>query len=179
MALAMTTLPHVPESAADFSLRSDLRPGDLGRIVSLHGTVGAQEHGFDAGFEASVAGRLAEFVTSRGACDRLWLAEHGGRLVGCLAVVALSPRDAQLCWFLVHPSARGMRLGERLLGEAVAFCKGCELEYVFLWAVRADEAAVRLFRSAGFAKAGQRSGRRWGARVIEERYDLHPSRLSG
>src|SRR5215470_1245172 len=115
------------------SLRHDLRPGDLGAVVHLHGTVYAREYGFDPTFEAYVAGPLSEFVRSRGDRDRLWIAERGGRRVGCIAIVGVSATEAQLRWYLVDPSARGLGLGKRLLHEAVAFCRQCGYESVFLW----------------------------------------------
>src|SRR5262245_65449881 len=109
-----------PEPAA-FSLRHDLRPGDLGAIVHLHGTLYARDYGFDPTFEAYVAGPLADFVRARTDRDRLWIAERRDRLAGCVAVVGASPQEAQLRWFLVDPAARGDGLGTRLLTEAAAF----------------------------------------------------------
>src|SRR5439155_5242606 len=114
----MTTLhTSLSELPGDLTLRHDLRPGDLGAIVYLHGTVYARENGFDRTFEAYVAGPLAEFVRTRGDRDRLWIAERGGRLVGCIAIVSVSETEAQLRWYLVDPSARGLGLGKRLLHE--------------------------------------------------------------
>src|SRR4051794_36021929 len=108
---------------AGFALRHDLRPGDVGYVVYLHGTVYARECGFDPTFEAYVAGPLAEFVRRRADRERLWLAERDGRIVGCVAIVATGEKEAQLRWFLVDPSARGLGLGTRLLVEAVRFCE--------------------------------------------------------
>jgi GNAT superfamily N-acetyltransferase len=142
--------PPSPLGAGAFSLRYDLRPGDLGAVVCLHGTVYAREYGFDTTFEAYVAGPLAEFVLTRSDRDRLWIAERGGRLAGCVGVAGTSPQEAQLRWFLVEPSARGAGLGRRLLEEAVAFCGGCGYDAVFLWTVSALEAAGRLYRAFGF-----------------------------
>src|SRR5436190_8585887 len=100
------------------SLRIDLRAGDLGTIVYLHGVVYARERGFDPTFEAYVAGPMSEFVQAANPRERLWIAEQDGRLVGCVAIVAASSQTAQLRWFLVDPSARGIGLGRKLLGEA-------------------------------------------------------------
>src|SRR5262249_23686772 len=54
--------------------RTDLRPGDLGTIVRMHGVIYARERGFDPTFEAYVAGPLAEFVRSPSPRQRLWVA---------------------------------------------------------------------------------------------------------
>jgi GNAT superfamily N-acetyltransferase len=154
------------------TLRTDLQPGDVGSVVYLHGVVYSREHGFNPTFEAYVAGPLAEFV--RRDCDRerLWVAERGGRIVGCVAIVAASPETAQLRWFLVDPTARGNGLGKRLLGEALAFCKGQGFREVILWTVSALEAAAHLYRSAGFRKVEEKPVRLWGVDVVEEKYDL-------
>ena len=154
------------------TLRTALRPGDIGMIVYLHGTIYASDYGFDHTFEAYVASPLAEFARSHSARERLWLAERHGRIVGCIAVVASSPQVAQLRWFLVDPSARGVGIGTRLLDEAVAFCMACHYESVILWTVSALTTAARLYRSVGFRKVEQRSGRQWGVAVLEEKYAL-------
>jgi ribosomal protein S18 acetylase RimI-like enzyme len=149
-----------------------MRPGDLGAVVALHGTVYAREYGFDPTFEAYVAGPLAEFVLSRTDRDRLWVAERAGRLAGCVAIVGAPGGEAQLRWFLVEPASRGLGLGRRLLDEAVAFCRACGYPSVFLWTVRALTAAARLYRAAGFSRVEERPGRRWGVDVVEEKYVL-------
>jgi GNAT superfamily N-acetyltransferase len=154
-------------------LRTDLSPGDLGGIVALHGTVYARDYGFDITFEAYVAGPLAEAVLSASAGTRLWVAERGGRVVGSVAVVAAGPGVGQLRWFLVEPGARGSGLGRRLLHEALAFCRECGHDSVFLWTVSALTAAAHPYRAAGFRKVEERPGRRWGVDVIEEKYELH------
>ena len=162
--------PSPSELPAEFALRHDLQPGDVAYIVYLHGTVYAREYGFDSTFEAYVAGPLAEFVRSRTNRDRLWIAERGDRIVGCIAVVGTSEKEAQVRWFLVDPSARELGLGKRLLHEAVAFCERCGYESIFLWTVSALTAAARLYRSAGFQKVEEKPGKQWGVDVVEEKY---------
>lgn len=60
-----------------FSLRTTLRPGDLGAMVHMHGVVYAREYGFDPTLEVYVAGPLAAFVrshTDRPGCGSLSVA---------------------------------------------------------------------------------------------------------
>lgn len=165
-----------PDSAITFALRHDLRPGDLGALVGLHGTVFAQECGFDPTFEAHVAHLLGEVVQARTDRDRLWISEREGHLVGSIAIIGHSERDAQLCWLLVDPSVRSMGLGRRLLHEAVAFCRHRGYEFVFLRSFTGLTAANCLFQSVGFEKVTERPGQRWGVVVVEEWYVLHPLR---
>ncbi|HWG46207.1 MAG TPA: GNAT family N-acetyltransferase [Gemmataceae bacterium] len=169
------THPSPADSITDFTLRHDLQPGDLGNIVHLHGTFYAHECGFDPTYEAYVANGVAAFAQAHDDRGRLWIAECGRQFVGCLAIVGLSPKDAQLRWFLVDPSAQGLGVDERLLGEAVAFCEHCAYEYVFLWSIRGRNAMDKLYRSFGFEKVQEKSSPRWGVEVVEERYALNPA----
>ena len=154
------------------TVRTALAPGDLGSIVRLHGIIHGGECGFDPTFEAYVAGPLAEFVQRMPAeRERLWIAHSGGHIVGCIAIVAASPEDAQLRWFLVDPTARGVGLGTRLLHEAISFGEQHGYRRVFLWTVEALAAAARLYRAAGFQLLEARPGRRWGVDLVEQRYE--------
>ncbi len=161
-----------PVAAGAVTLRTELRPGDIGRIVYLHGLVYAHELGFDATFEAYVAGPLADCVRAASPGERIWIAEQGGRMVGCIAIVAAAPQTAQLRWFLVDPAARGFGLGKKLLHEAVAFCAESGYQSIILWTVSALAAAAHLYHSVGFKKVEEKPGRRWGVDVIEEKYEL-------
>jgi GNAT superfamily N-acetyltransferase len=154
------------------TLRTDLRPGDIGSIVKMHGEVYAAEYGFDTTFEAYVAGPLARYALAPSDGDRLWVADRDGAVVGSVAIIEDSKDEGQLRWFLVGPSERGKGLGTRLLNEAVAFARDRGFGSVFLWTVQQLEAAAKLYRDAGFEKAEERPGRRWGVEVVEERYVL-------
>ncbi|MCI0465385.1 MAG: GNAT family N-acetyltransferase [Gemmataceae bacterium] len=162
---------HGTEPGA-ITARTSLKPGDLGYIVYLHGIVYAREYGFDPTFEAYVAAPLAAFVRSACERERLWIAERGGRIVGCVAIVAAAPQTAQLRWFLVEPSARGAGLGKNLLREAVTFCKESGYESIILWTVSALTAAAHLYQAVGFQKTEEKPGRLWGVDVVEEKYEL-------
>jgi GNAT superfamily N-acetyltransferase len=161
-----------PSSGDGVTLRTELKPGDIGYVIYLHGILYAREYGFDHTFEAYVAGPLSEFARAASARERLWIAEREGRIVGCIAIVACSPQVAQLRWFLVDPSSRGTGVGKRLLTEAVAFCKSCGYRSIILWTVSALVAAAHLYRLAGFRKCEEKSGKMWGVEVVEERYEL-------
>ena len=112
----------------DISIRSDLRAGDLGRVIELHGKAYDALPGFGLPFEAFVAQTIAEYVLNAGAKGRLWLAERGDELVGCTAVVLRNNSVGQLRWVLVDQSARGIGIGGRLVDAALTYARdqGCK-----------------------------------------------------
>jgi hypothetical protein len=101
----------IRQTSPNICIRTDVRPGDVGAIVQMHGVIYAREYGFNSRFEAYVAGPLAEFVLKNSPRERLWVAEQKGQVVGSVAIVEASDTIAQLRWFLVDPSTRGAGLG--------------------------------------------------------------------
>lgn len=160
---------------SSITIRTELRPGDLGAITHLHGTLYARERGWDPTFEAYVAAGLAEFVLGYDPRhDRLWVAERDGRLVGSIAIQGREGDEAQLRWFLLAPECRGQGTGRRLLEEALEYCRSCGFRRVFLWTVSELTEAARLYVAAGFRCAEEQRHERWGAQVVEQRYEWTP-----
>lgn len=155
-----------------FTIRHEVRPGDLGNVVLQHGVSYAREYGFDATFEAYVAGPLAEFVLHPTPRARLWIAERDDRFAGCIAIVPSDATTAQLRWYLVAPDARGHGLGRALLTRAIEFSRRAGYRSVLLWTVSALTDAARLYRSAGFTLTESIPARRWSVDVVEEKYTL-------
>ena len=83
------------------SIRNDLRPGDVGYITYLHGTLYAPEQGWNHTFDAYVAIPLAEYAKSISSRERIWIVENEGRIVGSMAIVKFSDTEAQLRWLLL------------------------------------------------------------------------------
>jgi GNAT superfamily N-acetyltransferase len=134
------------------------RPGDLGWVVMAHGEVYAAEFGWDASFEALVARIVADYAAgSDPEREAAWIAEIGGRRVGCVFCVAAGETTAQLRILLVHPSARGRHLGGMLVDECVAFARRAGYSAMKLWTNH--PLAVRSISST--------SGRAWpGLRLV-------------
>ena len=55
-----------------------------------------------------------------GVIDGFWVAENGGRVVGCCCLEVYSPKIAEIRTVIVHESARGMGLGAALVQVAAA-----------------------------------------------------------
>lgn len=161
------------ENHEPWHIRSRLRPGDLGHLIYLHGVLYAREYGWDYTFEAYVAESLARFALCLDARrDRMWIAQLDGQIVGSVGIVGDSNSEAQLRWFLVHPTQRGHGLGRILLNKAIRFCRDREFKSVFLWTVSDLKAAAHLYQLAGFRKTEEKRHQVWGKTLTEERYDL-------
>src|SRR6476661_3455217 len=112
-------------------IRHELKPGDLGMVVHLHGLIYAREYGLDTSFEPYVARPLADCILDgRG---RVWIAEDGHRVVGSIAMVDADARVGQLRWFLLVPEVRGSGLGRRLLDAALTYGRERGFSRIFLW----------------------------------------------
>jgi N-acetylglutamate synthase-like GNAT family acetyltransferase len=161
-----------------WELRRELRPGDIGYLIYLHGILYAKEYKFDQTFEAYVAHGLLQFVQLYNPYrDRIWLAEDKGKIIGCAAIVRTSKTEAQLRWYLVHPDYRGQGIGKLLMQEAVNFCTERKYKSVFLWTTSELTAAAHLYAQAGFKKTEVKSHNVWGKFVTEERYNLEINAL--
>lgn len=145
----------------DITIRSDLRPGDLGRIITLHGEGYEQEAGqFGLTFEAFVGRTIAEFVLDNDARGRVWLAERGTRLVGCAALVDRGDKG-QLRWIIVSPAARGLRLGARLIDAAMAYASERQFREVFLETTPGLDASMEIYRKLGFEVVNEQMHALW------------------
>ena len=132
------------------SVRNDLRVGDLGRVIALHGTCYDALPGYGLTFEAYVARTIAEYVLDAGTNGRLWLAERGGDLVGCTAIVLRENHRAQLRWVLVDPSARGLGLGKDLVNRALAYSREHGCSEVYLETTDGLPESQTLYEALGF-----------------------------
>jgi GNAT superfamily N-acetyltransferase len=157
---------------ANVTVRHDLRTGDISRLIALHAILHAEVRGWDATFEAYVAGPLAEFALSHSERERIWIVDEGGKLTGSVAIVEASEEEAQLRWLLLVPHLRGHGLGRMLVEEAVDFCREAGYGSVFLWTVEGLDAALHLYESLGFELTEEETHPIWGAVVTEQRYEL-------
>lgn len=154
------------------SIRTEIRPGDIGAIIHLHGTLYAEGYGFDHTFEPYVAIPLGEFMNNRTEKDRLWIVEKEKKVMGSVAIVSCPGNMAQLRWLILHPDLQGCGIGRRLVQGALDFCRTRQYESVFLWTIDFLGAALKLYTSAGFRLTETRTHRIWGRELTEERYEL-------
>ena len=142
-------------------IRDELRAGDLGRIIALHGECYEALPGFGLAFEAFVAQTVAEYILDTGAKGRIWIAERDDRIVGCTAIVLRDEDRGQLRWVLVDQSARGLGLGKRLVNDAVQFCRDNGCRKVFLETTDGLPESQALYDALGFEVVSSESEALW------------------
>ena len=155
-------------------IRYHLKPGDLGNVIQLHGTMYAQEYDLDQTFEGYVAAGMGEFAKQFDKNkDFVAIVEaDDARIVGSIFIMGLADQTGMLRWFMLSPEARGSGLGKRLLNEAIKFCRDRQFKSICLWTIGELKTAAHLYRSAGFTLTEENVRDIWGGVRKEQRYDL-------
>lgn len=156
------------------NIRSDLRPGDVGDLIRLHGWIYAQECGYNFAFEGYVCKTFDQlFQHYSPEKDRFWFAEVNNEMMGAIAVVEHSANLVQLRWFILHPSIRRLGLGKSLLNEALNYCKEKGYQKVFLETTKDQETAIKMYTKVGFRKVTEHEIQMWGKELVEQTYELN------
>ncbi|MQA93251.1 MAG: GNAT family N-acetyltransferase [Streptosporangiales bacterium] len=133
-----------------------LRPAtdaDLDWVVRRHGSLYAEEYGWDSSFEELVGDIVKAYAADHDP-DRegAWIAEADGvdGPVGCVFCVRADDRTAKLRLLLVDPAARGLGVGAALVDECLAFASKAGYERITLWTNDVLTSARRIYERAGF-----------------------------
>ena len=158
------------------TVRRDLRPGDLGRIIAHHGATYCPEFGVDSTFEAYV-GASVSAAGKRGfprPGEGVWIVEADGEHAGSLALTDEGGGLAAVRWFVLDTRLRGQGLGRRMVAELVAEAEAAGYEGVWLETFSDLTAAAHIYRSHGFELQWAETGPRWGRdRLTYQRYELN------
>lgn len=154
----------------DISIRTELRPGDIGHITARHGVLYAQEYGWGIDFESYVAAGLHEFYREFDRTkDRIWIAEYNGKIIGSVLVKSRG-ESAQLRYFYIESEYRGVGLGKKLWSSALDFIVERDFTSAYLWTTSELVRAAYLYTSTGFVLAEEKTSTSFGKEAVEQKY---------
>ncbi|WP_369216560.1 bifunctional helix-turn-helix transcriptional regulator/GNAT family N-acetyltransferase [Streptomyces flavofungini] len=148
--------------------------GDLGWIVQRNAALYAAEYGWNTDYEGLVARIVADFAQDHDPhLERVWIADLDGRPVGSVMCVRdESPGTARLRVLLVEPDARGLGIGDQLVGACVEFARKVGYRELVLWTVDVLAAARSIYQRHGFVLVGQQPHRAYGADLVGQDWRL-------
>ena len=159
-------------SLNEISIRTELRPGDLGYITYLHGALYMKEYNYGIQFETYVAKGLCEFYEKYDPQkSRVWVCEHEDQIMGFLLLMDRG-ESAQLRYFLIKPEYRGIGLGSKLMNLYMDFLRECGYQKSYLWTTHELTTAANLYKRFGFQLTEEIESTSFGKPLREQRYDL-------
>lgn len=157
----------------NISIRTDLRPGDLGYVIHLHGLLYGREYDYGISFETYVAKGMYEFYSQYlPQKDRVWICEDKGRIIGFLLGMHRGNETAQLRYFILLPEYRGLGLGKKLMEWYMEYLRENNYRSCYLWTTHEQETAASLYKRWGFVLTEEKPSDAFGKELREQRYDL-------
>jgi len=172
---AMRTIRRLldPAAAAGPVAIRRFRIGEIGHIISRHGVLYHQEHGWDGtfeGFAAEIAGAFAmRHDPLREGC---WVADRDGEVLGSVFVVDAGEGTAKLRMLYVEPAARGLGVGRKLVGQAIGFAREAGYRRMTLWTNDILHSARHIYEAAGFRLVAEDRHRSFGQDLVGQNWDL-------
>ncbi len=160
-------------SIDDISIRTELRPGDFGAVVQMHGSLYKQEFDYGIEFEIIVAKGLLEFYelhTPEKSC--VWIGEYRNEIVGFVLLLERGTA-AQLRFFIVSPGFRNIGLGKKLMQLFLGFLKSAGYKSGYLWTTNEQTTAAKLYSKFGFTLTQELQSNRFGKPLKEQRWELN------
>jgi N-acetylglutamate synthase-like GNAT family acetyltransferase len=155
------------------TIREHLVPGDLGYLAYLHAKMYHAECGYDLEFEGYVCKTFYEFTqrySPEG--DRFFIAEKDGMIIGNIAILGHSEKEAQLRWFLILPEYRGVGLGREIFERAIEYCRLKGYKKVWLLTTDDQEKATAMYVRQGFKRISEEPISMWGRQLVERKFEL-------
>jgi len=139
-----------PKARRPFTMRT-FRPGDMGVIAARQSVLYNDVYGWGRPMEILqgevTTAFLRDFKPGREQC---WVAEVGGRLAGSVFLTDEGDDLARLRLMYVEPFARGLGIGNALVGTCVQFARDAGYRSVSLWTHTVLESARRIYAAYGF-----------------------------
>ncbi|AWY38384.1 GNAT family N-acetyltransferase [Pseudomonas putida] len=166
---AMTQVRQLLGDRSTSYLLRDPQAGDMGIVVQQQAALYTREYGWNSEFEALVSEIVAKFLREFDrTCERCWIAEKDGKVVGSIFVVRHDDKTAKLRMLYVDASARGLGIGKRLIEECLSFARHAGYEKMMLWTTSILTDARRLYQKAGFELIEEEPMHSFGKDLVSE-----------
>jgi ribosomal protein S18 acetylase RimI-like enzyme len=153
-------------------MRTDLRPGDIEKVIHLHGKLYEREYQYSSAFKDYVSRGLHEFHQQYDpGIDRVWICEYNKQMIGFLLLMHRPDRLAQLRFFILAPEFRGKGLGKLLMDQFMRFLNEADYRGAYLWTTNEQIQAAVLYCRYGFRLTEEKDSTAFGKLLKEQRYD--------
>ncbi|HVW95838.1 MAG TPA: GNAT family N-acetyltransferase [Mucilaginibacter sp.] len=157
----------------EVTIRTELRPGDIGYVTWMHGVLYSSEYGYGINFEAYVAKGLHEFYANYDPRkDGIWIAEHQGKIVGFLLLMHRDEGTSQLRYFILQPEYRGVGLGKKLTVLLQEFLTARKYRRCYLWTTHEQTKAADIYKKMGFRLTEEMKSTAFGKPLKEQGYEM-------
>ena len=146
---------------------------DLQYVIEAHIRIYRNEYNYDHSFAIFIEKSVQEFGR---ACHHkkqmIWIVDLDGVASGCIGLVELEEKTAQLRWFLIEPEVRNEGWGRQLLEHAIQFAREQNYASILLWTNQDLTGARRLYHSLGFHVVETKRHFLSGQELMEEKWVL-------
>ncbi|MBO0421504.1 bifunctional helix-turn-helix transcriptional regulator/GNAT family N-acetyltransferase [Enterococcus plantarum] len=173
--IAMDTIKkHLTKVANSFTIRPFVSE-DIDFIISHQITLFDREYGLNTNewksyVKDGVKKLVKQFDKTK---DRIYILENHEQPLGCIAITHTNNYVAQLRFFFVDSSLRGLGAGNTLISKAIKFCRDNHYKEVFLWTFSTLTSARHLYEKNGFRIVDTQQNDSWGSPVLEEKWELN------
>jgi GNAT superfamily N-acetyltransferase/catechol 2,3-dioxygenase-like lactoylglutathione lyase family enzyme len=151
------------------------RIGDMGLVTARQAILYAEEHGWNAEYEALCARVTADFIDGFDPKhDACWIAERDGTMLGSVFLVRHREREgvARLRLLYVEPAARGLGVGKRLVRGCTTFARAAGYRTITLWTQSILTAAHRIYQAEGYKLVHETTNYQFGKDLLSQTWEL-------
>ena len=96
------------------------------------------------------------------------------KIVGGVAIDGNEAKTsgARLRWFIVDPEYQGRGFGQKLLSEAIIFCRKARIYRIYLYSFAGLDQARHLYEKFGFVLCEEKEDNTWGKTITEQTFEL-------
>lgn len=145
--------------SSDIILRT-YQPGDPSKVCYFQYELYKRQYDFNGFYEQEMLRGMAELYDDVEG-SQMWIAELDGKMVGDIAVIKKGTNRAQLRWLGVDMDVQGHGLGNRLLAEAISFCRRKGYRQLFLGTLDLLKPARHLYDKFGFHRTKSEPYNEW------------------